>query len=84
MDGRFELPEGLSREEERSIMLALERYFRRENPHPHPWVLAARLETTGYGALQARKYADASWPMPGRTRFARSGVPSLEGRADAR
>lgn len=84
MDGRFELPEGLSREEERSVTLALERYFRRENPRPDPWVLAGRLETMGYGALQARKYAEASWPLPGRTRFARSGVPSLEGRADAR
>lgn len=84
MDGRFDLPEGLSREEERSVMLALERYFLRESPRTPPWVLAARIETTGYGALQARKYAESSWPMPGRVGFARSGVPSLVGRADAR
>lgn len=84
MDGRFELPESLSREEERTILRALERYLRRENPHPHPWVLAGRLETTGYGVLQARKYADDPWPMPRRTQFARRGVPPLQGRADAR
>jgi hypothetical protein len=80
---RFELPDGTAREEERVILLALERYLRRENPHPHPWVLAGRVEATGYGALQARKYADAAWGIAGRAPFARPGVPPQLGRGDA-
>jgi hypothetical protein len=82
-DRRFEVPSGLTREEERAILLALERYFLQESPHPDPWVLAGRIEATGYGALQARKYASAPWGMAARTRFVRPGVPSLHGRGDA-
>ncbi len=81
---RFELPEGLTREEERAVLLALERYFRREDPHPHPWVLAGRLDATGWGALQARRYADRSWPIAGRAPFARRGTMPMLGRGDAR
>src|SRR3546814_4187146 len=50
-----------SREEERAIVLALERYFLQESPHPDPWVLAGRLEATGYGSLQARRHTDTAW-----------------------
>ena len=80
---RFEVPHGLTREEERAILLALERYFLQESPHPDPWVLAGRLESTGYGALQARRYASAAWAMAAHTRFVRPGVPPLYGRGDA-
>lgn len=80
---RFEVPHGLTREEERAILLALERYFLQESPHPDPWVLAGRLEATGYGALQARRYASAAWAMAAHTRFVRPGVPPLYGRGDA-
>jgi hypothetical protein len=80
---RFEVPHGLTREEERAILLALERYFLKESPHPDPWVLAGRLEATGYGALQARRYASAAWAMAAHTRFVRPGVPPLYGRGDA-
>ena len=80
---RFEVPIGLTREEERAILLALERYFLQESPHPDPWVLAGRLEATGYGALQARRYASAAWAMAAHTRFVRPGVPPLYGRGDA-
>ena len=80
---RFEVPHGLTREEERAVLLALERYFLQESPHPDPWVLAGRLEATGYGALQARRYASAAWGMAAYTRFVRSGVPPLCGRGDA-
>ncbi len=80
---RFEVPYGLSREEERAILLALERYFLQESPHPDPWVLAGRLEATGYGALQARRHTDVAWGIPVRASFVRSGVPPLHGRGDA-
>ncbi|MGH2635471.1 MAG: hypothetical protein ACRDHU_04925, partial [Actinomycetota bacterium] len=58
---RFELPEDLAPEEERAIIRALERYFARESPHPAPWVLAGRVDATGLGALQARRYTNAPW-----------------------
>ena len=67
----------------RAVLLARERYFHLESPHPDPWVLAGRLEATGYGALQARRYASAAWGMAAYTRFVRPGVPPLCGRGDA-
>ena len=80
---RFEVPHGLTHEEERAILLALERYFLQESPHPDPWVLAGRLEATGHGALQARRHTDSAWSFPARTSFVRPGVPPLHGRGDA-
>lgn len=84
MDGRFELPEGLSREEERAILAALERYFLQESPHPHPWVLAGRMDATGQGALQTKRLMDAPWWISARRPFTRRGLgPPLHGRGDA-
>ena len=80
---RFEVPIGLTREEERAFVLALERYFLQESPHPDPWVLAGRLEATGYGALQARRHMDTAWGLPTRAAFTRRGVPPVHGRGDA-
>jgi hypothetical protein len=80
---RFEVPIGLTREEERAILLALERYFLQESPHPDPWVLAGRLEATGYGALQARRHMDTAWRVPATMAFTRRGVPPVHGRGDA-
>jgi hypothetical protein len=80
---RFELPEGLSPAEERAIIRALERYFAQENPHPHPWVLAGRVDACGWGAVQARRYADSGWSLAGWAPFARRGSPPLRGRGDA-
>ena len=54
---RLELPEGLTPEEERAILMALDRYFLQESPKPMPWVLQARIDVTGLGALQVRRYA---------------------------
>ncbi|HZP89954.1 MAG TPA: hypothetical protein VFC04_03040 [Actinomycetota bacterium] len=84
MERRFELPDGISREEERAVLVALERYFLQESPHPDPWVLAGRLEATGHGALQARRYVERAWRLPERAPFVRPGVPSAAGRADLR
>jgi hypothetical protein len=79
----FELPEDLSPDEERAVITALERYFIQEDPHPNPWVLAGRMDATGIGALQARRYMDEPWGSTRRHGFARPGVPPLHGRADA-
>ena len=82
-DPRFELPDGLSPEEERAVITALERYFLQENPHPHPWVLAGRMDATGYGALQCRHHVDTAWSTASRHPFVRRGVPPMHGRGDA-
>jgi hypothetical protein len=80
---RFELPGGLTPEQERAVIRALERYFARESPHPDPWVLAGRVDATGLGALQARRYTDSPIALARYAPFARRGVPPLHGRGDA-
>ncbi|HXF37345.1 MAG TPA: hypothetical protein VNO17_09220 [Actinomycetota bacterium] len=83
-DRLIELPEGLSPEEERAILLALERYFREDVPKPDPWVLEGRLQACGQGAVQARRLMRRPWAAPARLPFARRGTPSTNGRGDAR
>jgi hypothetical protein len=80
---RFELPEGLTPEEARAVLVALERYFVKESPHPDPWVLAGRVESTGQGALQARRFTDEPWRANPHAPYARRGTPALHGRGDA-
>ena len=58
---RFEMPKGISPEEERAILMALERYFSAENPKPSAWVLQGRIDATGFGALQVRRFAREPW-----------------------
>jgi hypothetical protein len=84
MDGErsFDLPDGLTPEDERAILTALERYFLQESPKPAPWVLQGRIDATGIGALQARKFSREPWAV--RAVFARRGVASLLGRGDVR
>ena len=80
---RIELPDGLTVDEERAILMALERYFQQESPKPNPWVLQGRIEATGLGGLQVRKYAREPW-HGNRTEFTRKGVPPVHGRGDQR
>jgi hypothetical protein len=80
---RFELPDGLTPEEERAILMALERYFIAESPRPAPWVLQGRIDATGLGTLQARRYAREPWHGQ-QAPFARKGVPTVHGRSDVR
>jgi hypothetical protein len=84
MDGErsFDLPDGLTPEDERAILTALERYFLQESPKPNPWVLQGRIDATGLGALQARKLSREPWAV--RAVFARRGVAPLFGRGDVR
>jgi hypothetical protein len=79
---RFDLPDGLTPEDERAILTALERYFLQESPKPAPWVLQGRIDATGLGALQARKLSREPWAI--RAAFARRGVAPVLGRADVR
>ncbi len=82
-DRRFEVPDGLTPDEERAIIRALERYFAQESPHPDPWVLAGRIDACGWGAVQARRYTDRGWALVGPAPFARRGAPPFTGRGDA-
>jgi len=83
-DGRtIELPPGLSHEEERAILTALERFFLQENPKPNPWILQGRIDATGLGGLQIRRYAREPWHGQ-HAPFARKGVAPLDGRGDVR
>jgi len=78
-----EVPPGLTREEERAIILALERHLTGEGPGPGPWTMAGRLDGTGMGALQTR-WAEGAWQRAARSPFARRGVPPYTGRGDAK
>ena len=80
---RFEISEGLTPEEERAVLMALERYFVEENPKPAPGVLQGRIEATGFGALQVRRFAREPWHGQW-VEFARKGVPPMHGRGDVR
>jgi hypothetical protein len=79
---RFELPPGLSPQEERAVIAALERYLA-EEATPNPWAMAGRCDATGMGALQTRRVSPGAWQRAGRGKFARLGTPTLHGRGDA-
>lgn len=82
-DRIIKLPEGLALEEERALLMALERYFLQESPKPTTWVLQGRIDAVGLGALQVRKLAREPWHGT-RAEFARRGVPPMHGRGDVR
>ena len=80
---RYDLPPGLSPDEERALLAALERYFSKKDSRPSPWSLAGRVEAAGQGALQARRLLASAWRALGVHPFARRGSPGLAGRGDA-
>jgi hypothetical protein len=80
---RFELPDGIDTADERAVLMALERYFSAENPRPAAWVLQGRIDATGFGALQVRRFAREPWHGQW-VEFARKGVPPMHGRGDVR
>ncbi len=80
---RFEISEEVSPEEDRAILMALERYFSAENPKPPAWVLQGRIDATGFGALQVRRFAREPWHGQW-VEFSRKGVPPVHGRGDVR
>jgi hypothetical protein len=83
-EGRYQLPEKVSLEEERSIIAALDRYLEERDARPSPWVMAGRLENARTGAVQARRYVHSPWRVGSSdTPFARYGTEPIGGRGDA-
>jgi hypothetical protein len=81
---RYQLPPGLSAEEERAIVAALDRYFGMGRLRPSPWVLAGRVENLRAGALEVRHLSARPWREGARGRFARRGSQLARGRGDRR
>jgi len=81
---RYELPPGLSAEEERAIESALDEYFGAGVVRPDPWALAGRAEALRLGALQVRHQATRPWGAAWPTGFSRRGTDPRSGRGDAR
>ena len=82
---RYELPKGLTPEEERAATQALERYFSDPDGRPDPWALAGRAANTRQGQWQARRLLPgSSWQWVNRLPIAHRNQPNLHGRGDAR
>ncbi|HEY3210200.1 MAG TPA: hypothetical protein VGL18_10480 [Actinomycetota bacterium] len=81
---RYELPPGLSAEEERAIVSALDEYFGAGVVRPDPWALAGRAEALGLGALQVRHQSMRPWGRTGPIAFTRRGTEPRSGRGDAK
>jgi hypothetical protein len=81
---RYELPPGLSPEEERAVLAALERAMASGRPRLSPWALAGRAEATRRGRLQVRRDIDAPWAFRAPVPFAAGGPQKQVGRGDAR
>jgi hypothetical protein len=81
---RYLLPPGLSAEEERAIVGALDQYFGTGVVRPDPWALAGRREALRLGALQVRHQAMQPWVEGQRSPLTRRGTAPQSGRGDAR
>jgi hypothetical protein len=81
---RYDLPPGLSAEEERAIAAALDDYFGAGVVRPDPWALAGRAEALRIGGLQIRHQAMRPWGGAGATAFTRRGTEPRSGRADTK
>ena len=79
---RYELPEGLSPEEERAVIEALERHFAARDPRPDRWAFIGRLEACRQGVLQNRRELKGAWPGTTWVPFARRGTEPISGRGD--
>ena len=81
---RYELPPGLTSEEERAIIAALDKYFGASHIRPSPWALAGRGETLGLGALQMRFQSLRPWNETRLSPYTRRGSDPRVGRGDAK
>jgi hypothetical protein len=81
---RYELPPGISPDEERAILAAMEQYFGKAKNRPSPWALAGRAEAIGLGALQIRYQSNWPWRETRLAPFTRRGSEPRTGRGDAK
>jgi hypothetical protein len=81
---RYQLPPGLSPEEERAIVAALEDYLGTGRVRPSPWALAGRTEALGLGALQVRYQSSRPWKETRLNPYTRRGSEPRMGRGDAK
>jgi hypothetical protein len=81
---RYELPPGITPEEERAILAALDQYFGAGRVRPSPWSLAGRTEALGLGALQVRYQSARPWSETRLNPYTRRGSEPRRGRGDAK
>jgi hypothetical protein len=81
---RYELPPGLSAEEQRAIDASIDAYFGYGSVRPEAWRLVARAEGLGLGALQIRNQSLRPWQEPMLSPFTRRGTDTRMGRGDAK
>lgn len=81
---RYELPPGISNEEERAILAALEQYLGTGKARPSPWGLAGRVEALRLGALQIRHQSDRPWNETRLNPYTRRGTEPRAGRGDTK
>lgn len=81
---RYELPPGLTPEDERAIAAALDETFGPGTVRPAPWTLAGRAEALGLGPLQIRNRSLHPWAGTRLNPYTRRGIESRVGRGDAK
>lgn len=81
---RYELPPGLSQEEERAIRAALDNYLGSGSIGPSAWSLQGRAEGLGLGALQVRNQSPHPWGETRLNPYTRLGIESRVGRGDTK
>lgn len=81
---RYDLPPGLTAEEQRAIVAALDEYLGYGSMRPGPWMLVGRAEALGLGALQIRNQSVRPWLETMAGPYTRKGIESRVGRGDAK
>ena len=80
---RYELPDGLTQQDERAVVAALDHLFGLASVRPSPWALAVRAENLGLGGLQFRHQFDRPYGQASPM-FTRRGTETRIGRGDTR
>ncbi len=81
---RYVLPPGITPEEERAILAALDAFFGKGSQLPDAWSLAGRTEALGLGALQIRHQAEVPWGGTRLNPYTRRGTEPRMGRGDSK
>lgn len=81
---RYELPAGLSPEEERVAIAAIEWLLERQRPRLNPWTLAGRADNLRIGSLHVRHQTDRPWGFHHELPLAPGGTGPRVGRGDSR